>query len=66
MYGVLCKMKMWDPSFKQQTVGKKKTAVKNTKILGLAWWSSDWGSALLIQGAQVWSLVKELDPTCCN
>ena len=33
---------------------------------GLPWCSSGWDSVLPRQGAQVWSLVRELDPTCCN
>ena len=36
--------------------------ILDTNTYGLPWWSS----ALPMQGAQVWSLVKELDPTCCN
>ena len=34
------------------------------KDRGLPWWSS--GFMLLMQGAWVGSLVRELDPTCCN
>ena len=30
----------------------------------LPWWSSGKDSELLMQGARVWSLVRELDPTC--
>ena len=33
---------------------------------GLLWWSSGWDSALPMQGTPVQSLVRELDPTCCN
>ena len=33
---------------------------------GLPWWSNGWDSALPMQVAQVWPLVGELDPTCCN
>ena len=32
--------------------------------LGLPWWCSD--SSLSMQEAQVQSLVRDLDPTCCN
>ena len=32
---------------------------------GLPWWSSGQDSKLPVQGAQVWSLVRELDPACC-
>ena len=35
-----------------------------TVSLGLAWWSSGYDSEL--QGAQVQSLARELDLTCCN
>ena len=34
--------------------------------MGLPWWFSDWDSMLLMQGARVQSLVRELDPTCRN
>ena len=33
---------------------------------GLHWWSSGLDSALPMQGAWVWSLLRELDFTCCN
>ena len=33
---------------------------------GLPWWSGGWDSALSVQGAQVLSLVRELDLTCCS
>ena len=33
---------------------------------GLPWWPSGLDSALPMQGAQVRSLVRELDPTCCS
>ena len=33
-------------------------------VLGLPWWSSGLVSVLPMQGAWVWSLVGELDPTC--
>ena len=33
---------------------------------GLPWWSSGWDSTLPMQGAQVQSLIMELDPTCRN
>ena len=33
-------------------------------VEGLPWWSSEWDSALPMQGARVPSLVGELDPTC--
>ena len=32
------------------------------KALGFPWWYS----VLPMQGAQIWSLVRELDPSCCN
>ena len=35
-------------------------------FVGLPWWSSGWDSLLPVQGARVRSLVRELDPTCCN
>ena len=35
-------------------------------LRGLSWWSSGWDPALPVQGAQVQSLVRELEPTCCN
>ena len=34
--------------------------------LGLPWWSSGSDSVLSVQRVWVQSLVKELDPTCCN
>ena len=34
--------------------------------LRLPWWSSDWDSVLPMQGAWVWSLVRELNPTWRN
>ena len=34
--------------------------------LGLHYWSSGWGSLLLMQGAWVRALGKELDLTCCS
>ena len=34
--------------------------------LGLPWGFSGYDSELPMQGVQVWSLVRELDPTCCN
>ena len=33
---------------------------------GLPWCSRGWDSVLPRQGAQVWSLIRELDPICCN
>ena len=39
---------------------------RDIKYQGLPWWSSGCDSALSMQGAQVWSLVRELDPTCCS
>ena len=33
---------------------------------GLHWWSSGLDSALPMQGVWVWSLLRELDFTCCN
>ena len=33
---------------------------------GLPWWSSGQDITLSTQGVWVWSLVKELDPTCCK
>ena len=33
---------------------------------GLPWWSSGWDSTLQVQGSQVHTLVRELDPTCRN
>ena len=47
---------LWQP----QTV-----AVVTSKITDPQW-SSGWKSMLPMQGAQVPSLVGELDPTCCN
>ena len=38
----------------------------NTDPWGPPWWSSGWDSTFPTQGAQVQSLVRELDPTCCN
>ena len=34
--------------------------------MGLPWWSSGWDSMLPMQGAQVQSLVEELDSAHCN
>ena len=34
--------------------------------LGLPWWSSGQDSAVPVQGAQILSLVRELDPMCHN
>ena len=31
--------------------------------LGLPWWPSDWDSMLPAEGTQVWSRIRELDPT---
>ena len=39
---------------------------KNFKMRELPWWSSGWDSTLLMCRARVRSLVRELDPTCCN
>ena len=36
---------------------------KITQKFGLLWWSSDQDSTLLMQGAQVQTLVRKLDPT---
>ena len=33
---------------------------------GLLWWPSGWDPMVPIQGAGVWFLVRELDPTCLN
>ena len=33
---------------------------------GLPWWPSGYDSTLPIQGGQVRSLLRELDPTCCS
>ena len=33
---------------------------------GLLWWSSSYDSVLPMQGTQVRSLVRELDPACRN
>ena len=33
---------------------------------GLLWWPGGWDSALPMQGTQIQSLVRELDPTHCN
>ena len=33
---------------------------------GLPWWSNGWDSVLPMQKTGVRSLVRELDPTCCN
>ena len=41
-------------------------SVLSTPCLGLPWWPRGWDSVLPIQGAQVQSLVGELDPTCHN
>ena len=35
------------------------------RLQGLPWWPSVWDSELPMQGTQVQSLVRELDPTCC-
>ena len=32
----------------------------------MIWWSSGSDSVFSMQGARVPSLVRELDPTCCN
>ena len=37
-----------------------------SRLLELPWWSRDSDSMLPRQGAQVQSLVRELDPTCHN
>ena len=33
---------------------------------GLSWWLDGQDSMFPMQGAQFWSLVRELDPACCN
>ena len=43
-----------------------KCLFKNKSLSGLPRWSSGWDSVLPMQGARVQSLLKELDPTCCN
>ena len=43
-----------------------KACDKKVWRLGLPWRFSGYDSELPRQGAQVWSLVRELDPTCCN
>lgn len=63
MYGALCQNENVGPLL--QTANgreRKKTSVKNTKILGLAWWSSGWGSALPRQGVQFGPWSRRLDP----
>ena len=37
-----------------------------SKKQGHPWWSSPQDSTLPMQGAQVWSPVRELDPACRN
>ena len=48
------------------SVYQKNLRVPNVYELGLPLWSSGLDSVLPIQGAQVPSLVREPDPTCCN
>ena len=38
------------------------TSLIKTLVIGLPWWSSGYVSELPTQGAQVWSLLWELDP----
>ena len=38
--------------------------LKKNQKLGLPWWHSEYDSKLPMQGSQVRSLVRELDPTC--
>ena len=44
----------------------KRKQILNSLILGLPWWSPGYDSMLPMQRPWVWSLVGELDPTCCN
>ena len=53
-------------TWKQPKCPSADEQIKKIWYMGLPWWSSDWDSNLPMQGAQVLSLVKELDPTCCN
>ena len=61
-------------SFSQDPLGKNVKDVcihfRNIPILkcfgGLPWWSNGWDPLLPKQGAWVQSLVRGLDPTCCN
>ena len=50
----------WNRSLAAVSGDKKKA------VWGLPWWSSGWDSVLPVQGSWVQSLVRELDPTCCN
>ena len=50
----------------QQESGLGYSSVKKHWLRGLPWWASGLDSALPMQGAQVQSLLRELDPTCCN
>ena len=40
--------------------------VKGHNTVGLPWWSSGEDSMLPVQGSQVRSLVRELDPACIS
>ena len=42
------------------------TSLKSEGGGALPWWSSGSDSTLPMKGAWVWSLVRELDPICCN
>ena len=47
--------------------GRRETARKaGDSVLSRTWLSGVWGSELPVQGAQIRSLVWEVDPTCCN
>ena len=61
-----CRQILYQLSYKGSpmvcTLGKK----KKDHGLGFSWWSSGEDSELVMQGAWVQSLVRELDPTCHN
>ena len=48
--------------YSQKWKGMKKASKQSGE--GLPWWSSGYDSVLTVQGAQVQSLLREVDPTC--
>ena len=48
------------------TCNYSKTERAKTKHPGPPWWPSGWDPELCVQGAQVWSPVRELDPKCLD
>ena len=60
------KLEKWDCYMQAEPNMEVITDMCIKRVRGLPWWSSDQDSMLSVQGAQVPSPVRELDPTCRN